>query len=245
MKNGLEKLSDANKLVSLMKEELIALGPKIEIKAKETEELMAKLVKDQEAVNEVRTIVAKDEEKMRTETQLVMEYAREAEKDLEDVKPLLEKAKESLSNLDKADISEIRVYNSPPYLVMTVMCAVCIILDKKPDWSSAKQLIGDSSFIHKIVTFNPETVTEKTYIKFKQYSKLPDFDPDIVGKVSKACKSLCSWVLAVGKFHEVYRTVKPKEEKVKEANEALSIMSEGLRKKQHMLEQVFYFILKL
>lgn len=91
-----------------MKEELVLLGPQIEQKAKETEELMEKLVNDQEAVNEVRAIVQKEEEKMRTETELVRQYATEAEKDLADVIPLLSAARESLSALNKADISEIR-----------------------------------------------------------------------------------------------------------------------------------------
>jgi dynein heavy chain len=121
---------------------------------------------------------------------------------------------------------------------MTVMCAVCLILNKKPDWTSAKQLLAEPSFITRLVNFNPELVTEKTYLKFKQYSKNPDFKPDIVGKVSKACESLCCWVLAVEKFHEVYRTVRPKEDRVKEANEALGIMRDGLAKKRAMLEQV-------
>ena len=238
LKNGLQKLSDANELVAIMKEELVILGPQIDLKHKETEKLMAKLIKDQEAVNEVKAIIAKEEEKMRIETEMVKKYAHEAEKDLESVVPLLATAKESLNALNKTDISEIRVYNSPPFLVMTVMCAVCIILQKKPDWTTAKQILSDPSFITKLINFNAETVTEKTYVKFKQYSKNPDFQPEIVGKVSKACQSLCTWVLAVEKFHEVYRTVRPKENKVKEANEALEIMRAGLKKKQLMLEQV-------
>lgn len=121
---------------------------------------------------------------------------------------------------------------------MTVMCAVCVILQKKPDWNTAKQLLADSAFITKLVNFNAETITEKTYLKFRQYSKNPDFQPDIIGRVSKACKSLCLWVLAVQRFHEVYRTVKPKEDKVNGANEALEVMRNGLKKKQLMLEQV-------
>jgi dynein heavy chain len=108
LKSGLEKLSDANRLVALMKEELIVLGPQIELKAKETEQLLEKLKKDQEAVNEVRYIVAKEEEKMRIETEQVSKYAQEAEKDLADVIPLLAAARESLNALNKADVSEIR-----------------------------------------------------------------------------------------------------------------------------------------
>ena len=69
---------------------------------------MAKLLKDQEAVNEVRSIVTVEEEKMRADTDLVHRYAQEAEKDLNDVMPLLSAATESLYTLKKADISEIR-----------------------------------------------------------------------------------------------------------------------------------------
>ncbi len=108
LRTGLKKLSDANQLVAVMKKELIALGPQIEIKTKETEELMVKLEKDQLAVNEVASIVAAEEEKMSRETEMVRQYAREAEKDLDDVIPILANAREALSAMNKADISEIR-----------------------------------------------------------------------------------------------------------------------------------------
>ncbi len=101
-------MSEANELIEILKEELVTLGPKIEIKAKQTEELMEKLIKDKAAVNEVKAIVTQEEEKMRSETELVSKYAMEAEKDLAAVNPLLDAAKESLNALDKADISEIR-----------------------------------------------------------------------------------------------------------------------------------------
>ena len=92
-----------------MREELILLGPQIEKKAGETDELMGKLSEDQEAVNEVRGIVAKEEEKMRVETELVRQYASEAERDLADVVPMLAAARNSLNALNKTDISEIRL----------------------------------------------------------------------------------------------------------------------------------------
>jgi dynein heavy chain len=120
------------------------------------------------------------------------------------------------------------------------MCAVCVTLGKKPDWTTAKQLLADAEFINKLINFNKETLTDKVYTKIKQFSKNPDFNPEIVGKVSIACKSLCSWVLALQTYHEVYRTVKPKEMKVKEANEALELMRTSLKRKENMLHEVTY-----
>ncbi len=71
---------------------------------------MAKLVKDQEAMNQVKAIVEQEEGKMRNETDMVQQYAQEAEKDLADVIPILAAARESLNALNKLDISEIRFH---------------------------------------------------------------------------------------------------------------------------------------
>lgn len=130
------------------------------------------------------------------------------------------------------------MFVNPPFLVMTVMSAVNICLNEKADWATAKTVLGDPSFINRLINYDVESFTEKTYAKLKHFSKNPDFAPDVVAKVSRACKSLCSWVLAVQKFYEVYRQVKPKKNKVKEANEALNVMVMGLTKKQKMLQLI-------
>jgi hypothetical protein len=49
-------------------------------------------------------------------------------------------------------------------------------------------------------------------------------------------------VLAIQRYYEVYRTVKPKEEKLKTANEALAVMHKSLARKQEMLKLVCQFI---
>ncbi|CAF4669138.1 unnamed protein product [Rotaria sp. Silwood1] len=238
LSSGLAKLSDANASVSIMRDELAVLGPQIDAKEKEIEQLLNQLQKDQIAVLEVKEIVEVEEQKVRQDTDMVERYATQAELDLKNVIPVLDEAMADVSQLDKADVAEVRVYQSPPYQVMMVMCAVCVLLECKPDWATARQVLGDSGFISRLTNLDINHVSDRTYRKLLQYSRHSQFTPDIIGKVSSACRSFCKWVLAIQRYYEVYRTVKPKEEKLKTANEALDVMRKSLSRKQEMLKLV-------
>uniref|UniRef100_A0A674A873 Dynein heavy chain coiled coil stalk domain-containing protein n=1 Tax=Salmo trutta TaxID=8032 RepID=A0A674A873_SALTR len=203
--NGLSILSEATSLVTVMQDELLALGPQIEEKSKEIEILMGKLKEDSQAVEQVRAIVKMEEDMMVQETRIVHEYAEDATADLNKVLPLLEKAVSALDALEKSDISEIRVYTKPPELVLTVMHAVCILLQQKPDWTTAKQLLGDPGFLKRLVSLDKDSLPEKVFLKLRRYSKCPDFNPAKVGMVSIACRSMCLWVLALEHYHDVYK----------------------------------------
>ncbi|CAF0810656.1 unnamed protein product [Adineta ricciae] len=238
LSTGLAKLSDANASVGVMRDELALLGPQIDAKEKEIEQLLSRLQKDHTAVIEVKEIVEFEEQKVREDTDMVERYAGLAELDLQSVKPVLEEAMADVSQLDKADVAEVRVYQSPPYQVMMVMCAVCVLLECKSDWATARQVLGDSGFISRLMNLDINNISDRTYRKLLQYSRNPEFTPDVIGKVSSACRSFCKWVLAIQRYYEVYRTVKPKEEKVKTANEALAVMQKSLSRKQEMLKLV-------
>lgn len=53
VQNGLEKLLDTNVLVDKMKKELVALEPELKKKSEDTNNLMEKLVVDQEEADKV------------------------------------------------------------------------------------------------------------------------------------------------------------------------------------------------
>uniref|UniRef100_A0A4W3JSS5 Dynein heavy chain coiled coil stalk domain-containing protein n=1 Tax=Callorhinchus milii TaxID=7868 RepID=A0A4W3JSS5_CALMI len=239
-KNGLKKLSEASSLIGVMQEELVALGPQIEEKSKEVEQLMEKLQRDAEAVEEIRAIVKVDEAFMAEETQIVQDYAEQATQELNEVLPVLEQAILALGALDKGDISEIRVYTSPPTLVLTVMYAVCILLQKSPTWTTAKLLLGDPSFLKQLVNLDKDNIPEKVFQSLKIYSKRSNFNPDRVGAVSTACRSLCQWVLALENYNTVKKVgaVQPKQQRVAEAKEALGIAREKLKTKQRSLNLI-------
>ncbi|MED6243536.1 Dynein heavy chain 9, axonemal, partial [Ataeniobius toweri] len=56
----------------------------------------------------------------------------------------------------------------------------------------------------------------------------PEFQPDLVASKSYAAAGLCSWVLNIVKFYEVYCEVEPKRQALSKANAELGAAQEKL-----------------
>ncbi|CAK7297493.1 Dynein axonemal heavy chain 6 [Vulpes lagopus] len=193
VKNGLTKLLETNVLVDKMKLDLSALEPVLLQKSQDAEALMDKLAVDQENADQVRSIVQEDEATAKVKAEETQAIADDAQRDLEEALPALDAANKALDSLDKADISEIRVFTKPPDMVMTVMEAISILLNAKPDWPTAKQLLGDSNFLRRLLEYDKENIKPQILARLQKYINNPDFVPEKVEKVSRACKSMCMW----------------------------------------------------
>nr|KAF6328674.1 dynein axonemal heavy chain 6 [Pipistrellus kuhlii] len=236
--NGLTKLLETNLLVDKMKSDLSALEPILYTKSQDVEALMDKLAADQENADQVRSVVQEDEAVAKVKAEETQAIADDAQRDLEEALPALDAANKALDSLDKADISEIRVFTKPPDMVMTVMEAISILLNAKPDWPTAKQLLSDSNFLRRLLEYDKENIKPQILAKLQKYINNPDFVPEKVEKVSKACKSMCMWVRAMDLYSRVVKEVEPKRQKLRAAQAELDITMATLKEKRELLRKV-------
>lgn len=78
---------------------------------------------------------------------------------------------------------EIKNFKTPPALVQKVMEGVCILLGAKPDWDSAKKVLGDSQFMNRLLNFDKDNIPPKVIKQIVVYYDDPEFTPEAVQKV--------------------------------------------------------------
>ncbi|XP_023013028.2 dynein heavy chain at 16F isoform X2 [Leptinotarsa decemlineata] len=236
--NGLKKLYETNSVIDSMKETLIALEPELAKKSVDVAELMKNLAKEQKQADKVRFIVKGDEEVAKVKADETQVLADDAQRDLDTALPALEAAKKALEALNKNDINEIKVFQKPPKLVQFVMESINLLLGAKTDWASAKVVLGDANFLKKLQEYDKDHVSDIVLKKLKTYVEHPDFTPEKIATVSKACKSMCMWVRAMDMYAKVYRIVEPKRKRLQAAEKELNQVMGTLREKQRQLAEV-------
>lgn len=66
-------------------------------------------------------------------------------------------------------------------------------------------LIGSPSFLKELIEYDRDNILDSALKKIEKYVQRPDFQPQIIGKVSVAAKSLCIWVHAMHLYGEIYK----------------------------------------
>ncbi|KAJ3183889.1 Dynein heavy chain 6, axonemal [Geranomyces variabilis] len=238
LRNGLNKLLETNELVAKMQVELELLGPELKQRAQDTEVLMVKIGKDQETADGVRKVVSEEEVIVRAKANETEAIAAEAQRDLDEALPALNAAYKALDALDKKDIAELKVFSKPPDAVLMVLEAICTLFKAKPDWDTSKKLMSDPQFMKKLAEFDKDNIPESVSKKLKKYIENPNFNPDAVEKVSKACKSMCMWVIAMDLYCRVNKEVAPKRRRLEEAAATLETTRAKLAEKAAALAEV-------
>ena len=136
---------------------------------------MVTVAKDKEEAASVQLVVEKDAAEVLAFQKEVQVIADDAKADLAEALPVLESAVKSLNALNKGDIVEMKSFSKPPPLVMLTMEAVCTLRQEKPDWDTAKKMLGDSNFMEALKTFDKEAIPDGVIKKLKKYVPVCSF----------------------------------------------------------------------
>jgi dynein heavy chain len=235
---GLTKLFETRKIVRELQEKLTEMAPKLAEEKQKGEEYFAKVTEETASAEQVKEVVEKETAIVNHRAMEVRAKADEAQRELDEAEPVLLRANAALDEIDKSAIATMKTFTAPPNAVRLVMEAVCLLLGEKPDWASAKAVLGQMNFISRMKEFKRDTIPEAVVRKLKTIVTRPDFDPEFVGSKASAAKPLCNWCIAVSKYVEVLEVVTPKKNKAAQMKTKLEADMVKLKEKQDELNEV-------
>jgi len=235
---GLTKLAETNEMVEGLQIKLKDLQPVLEKAQSDTAALLVQLEIDQKEADVQAAIAAKDEAECSEVAKNVAVIKEDCQADLDEALPAYYNAVKALKSLDKKQIQEVKSFANPPRLVGYVLEGVCILLGVKETWDDAKKLMNQSNFLEQLQNYDKDNIDPKVIKKVTKYIKDPEFQPDVISKVSQAATSLCLWVRAIYKYNEVALTIAPKKAKLAEAEGQLEAAQTLLNQKREALAKV-------
>lgn len=158
LENGLEKLRSTAKQVDDLKAKLAVQ----EIELKEKNEAADALIEivgiETEKVSIEKTVADEEEKKVAIIAEEVLQKQKDCEEDLMKAEPALVAAQEALNTLNKANLTELKSFGSPPGAVTNVTAAVMVLLapagkvPKDRSWKAAKVTTRSSYFSNFVRT---------------------------------------------------------------------------------------------
>ncbi|KAJ8957969.1 hypothetical protein NQ318_001970 [Aromia moschata] len=259
-KSYLEQITLYSKLLHQKSEELHSKVKrldngleKLRITSNQVEELKKKLAiqevvlkEKNDAADNLIQIVGIETEKVSIEKNLADEE-EEKVAIIADENPHFLAAQEALNTLNKANLTELKSFGSPPGAVTNVTAAVMVLLapggkvPKDRSWKAAKIVMAKvDTFLDALINYDKENIHPEVIKAIEPYLKDSEFEPEFVRSKSAAAAGLCAWVINIIKFYEVFCDVEPKRKALAAANAELAAAQEKLnsiKKKVASLEE--------
>uniref|UniRef100_A0A7M4EWH0 Dynein axonemal heavy chain 9 n=1 Tax=Crocodylus porosus TaxID=8502 RepID=A0A7M4EWH0_CROPO len=235
LENGLQKLNSTSAQVDDLKAKLAAQEVELKQKNEDADKLIQVVGVETEKVSKEKAIADEEEQKVALINQEVKQKQKDCEEDLAKAEPALAAAQAALNTLNKNNLTELKSFGSPPSAVSNVTAAVMVLMapggrvPKDRSWKAAKITMAKvDSFLDALVNFNKENIHENCLRALQPYLQDPEFNPELVTTKSYAAAGLCSWVINIVRFYEVYCDVEPKRQALNKANAELAAAQEKL-----------------
>ncbi|KAG7491786.1 hypothetical protein MATL_G00007500 [Megalops atlanticus] len=235
LENGLQKLNSTSAQVDDLKAKLAAQEVELKQKNEDADKLIQVVGVETEKVSKEKAVADEEEQKVAQIAVVVSGKQRDCEEDLAKAEPALVAAQEALNTLNKNNLTELKSFGSPVTAVTNVTAAVMALMapggrvPKDRSWKAAKVMMAKvDSFLDSLVNFKKENIHENCLKAIQPYLQDPEFRPELVAAKSYAAAGLCSWVINIVKFYEVYCEVEPKRQALNKANAELAAAQDKL-----------------
>lgn len=101
------------------------------------------------------------------------------------------------------------------------------------------------AFLDALINYDKENIHPEIMKAIQPYLKDPEFEPEFIRTKSGAAAGLCSWVINIIKFYEVFCDVEPKRKALAQANNELAQAQDKLAtiKRKVAVSSVFLIFL--
>ncbi|KAM6897413.1 dynein axonemal heavy chain 9-like [Xenentodon cancila] len=235
LENGRQKLNSTSAQVDDLKAKLAAQEVELKLKNEDADKLIQVVGVEAEKVSKEKAVADEEEEKVAAIAEVVTGKQKDCELDLAKAEPALLAAQDALNTLNKSNLTELKSFGSPVAAVTNVTAAVMVLMarggrvPKDRSWKAAKVMMAKvDAFLDSLINFDKENIPEACLKAIQPYLRDPEFQPDLVASKSYAAAGLCSWVLNIVKFYEVFCEVEPKRQALSKANAELEAAREKL-----------------
>ena len=99
-------------------------------------------------------------------------------------------------------------------------------------------MMSQNNFLSSLKLYDKDAITDKQMKKVKQYFRDPEFNMDVMRKVSVAGAGLLQWVIAIVKYNEVAKNVEPLRNRVRDLEKEKAKSEEELAEIMNTLEEL-------
>ena len=230
LETGLLKLDSTAKDVAELKEQLQRQQVIVEERKQSADKLLVEVGAEKVVVDAEVEVAEEEEGKANVIKADVAEKADSCAKDLARAEPAIIAAEEALNTLNKPSLTEMKSFTKPAKEVVDVASAVMCLMEavngippKDRSWNAAKKMMAQvDRFLEGLLSFDKENISPKVQEEVKKYTADPSFNYDNIKTKSVAAAGLCSWVVNIMIYYEIFCDVQPKRDALAAANETLA-----------------------
>uniref|UniRef100_A0A8C8ZVZ0 Dynein axonemal heavy chain 9 n=1 Tax=Prolemur simus TaxID=1328070 RepID=A0A8C8ZVZ0_PROSS len=235
LESGLLKLHSTSAQVDALKAKLAAQEVELKQKNEDADKLIQVVGVETDKVSREKALADEEEQRVALMMLEVEQKQKDCEEDLAKAEPALTAAQAALNTLNKTNLTELKSFGSPPLAVSNVSAAVMVLtaprgkVPKDQSWKAAKVTMAKvDGFLDSLINFDKENIHENCLKAIRPYLQDPEFNPEFVATKSYAAAGLCSWVINIVRFYEVFCDVEPKRQALSKATLDLTAAQEKL-----------------